>query len=333
MLSRIGSGNRLFRHDRAIAVNSLRANFSRWHDRLTALGILAAGLAVAHSWSIDQAWATAAWAAALAAGAAGLGTGHLLAVRLAFHRSDGVLAADALQPARARPFRFAWHASALTGIAAITLIARPALVLVSIPAYVAGAALAEVTSRLTLPRARARLAFDRSIGLRLHRPIAGAAAAGVVLLSLAPAQLLNPNGRLALIGIEVVLFAMLLTRVDHAIARFRSTIGHRPLQLLLDHAAGLLVFVGIAAPGCWLVGEPLAAGILVAAAAAMLWLLAMRVFAYCANGKRVADVLVTVMTGLLVLIAFAMIILLPVVAGVMLWQLHHRAASKTWLLA
>jgi hypothetical protein len=322
----------LFRHDRQIAVNTAKANFTGWNDRLIAGAMLLLALVFVRAWAGDQSWKVAAWAACAVGAGAGIWASRLLAARIAFHRFDGLLAADAVQAALSRRYLLAWHGIAIAALATVTLVARPSLLIVSVPAYIAGALLAGVTDRLATRRIAARPALGRSVRRLLHRPGAGAVAAVILCLSLLPAQALEMEGQLAVIGIEVLLFAAALTPVEQDIVRFKASSGHGPWRIILGYSHGLLLFAVIAAPVCWLVIGPVPASIVLATSAATLLLLAMRVCAYAVHGKRFADFLVSILAGLFALVAWWMIVLLPFVALAALWQLQRRAAAKTWLL-
>lgn len=329
----LGLSNRLFRHDLRIAINTARANFARWNDRLVAGAALCVALAVMHGWAANQPGGTAAWAACGVGIVAGVGASRLLAARIEFQAFDGLLAADAVQPSLRRHYSLAWHAIGIATLAVVTLIARPSLLFISAPAYIFGALMAGGVSRLSVQRMAAGRALGRTLRRWLHRPGAGVAAAAIFLLTVLPTQALEPNGQLAAIGIEAVLFALALTMVEQDIVRFRSSSGHRPWRIVLSYANGLLLFAGMAAPACLLVMGPAAASIVLAASAAILLLLAMRVLAYCVHSKRFADLLVSMLVGVMALTAYSMIVLLPVVIIALLWQLQRRAAAKTWMLA
>lgn len=295
--------------------------------------ILFAALAFVRSWFGNQPWEIAAGSAFGVGVIAGLGAGRLVAARIAFHSFDGLLAADAVQPALARRYMVAWHGIAITAMVAVTLIARPSLLVVSVPAYLAGVFAAGVTARLSVRRIAGKAAVESIVRRWLHRPRAGIVAATLLLLSLLPAYGLETRGRLALVGMEAVLFTVVLTTVEQDIVRFKASSGHAPWHIVINHSYPLLLFAGVTAPVCWLVLGPAPAGIVLAASAAMLLLMAMRILAYCAHSKRFADFLVTIFAALLMLVAYSMTILLPAVAAAVLWQLQRRAAAKTWLLA
>lgn len=322
----------MLRHDRLIAINTARANFTGWNDRLIAGAMLFLALAFVRGWAGDQSWKVAAGAACVAGVGIGIWASRLLAARIAFHRFDGLLAADAVQPALWRRYLLAWHGIGIATLATVTLIARPSLLVIGVPAYVAGALLAGAAGRLATRRIAARPALGRSVQRLLHRPGAGVVAAILLLLSLLPAQALEKEGQMAVIGLEALLFAAALTPVEQDIVRFKAGSGHSPRRIVIGYSYGLLLFAAIAAPVCWLVIGPVPASIVLAISAAMLLLLAMRVCAYCVHGKRFADLLVSILVGLFALVAWWMIVLLPFVALAALWQLQRRAAAKTWLL-
>ncbi len=77
--------NRLFRQDRLIASNKIRATFAGWHDRAIAALMLLAALAVVRAWFADRPSTVAAWTALAAGTVIGIGAGRLVAARLAFH--------------------------------------------------------------------------------------------------------------------------------------------------------------------------------------------------------------------------------------------------------
>ncbi len=290
-------------------------------------------LAVARAWSEDQPWKIAAWAAFGVGVGIGMGTARILTSRLAFHSFDGLLAADAAQPSLCRRYMVAWHGIGITTLAGVTLIARPSLLIISVPAYLLGVFVTGVTGRLAMRRIAGRPAMGRTVRRWLNRPGAGVLAAMILLLSLLPAYTLETKGLLAVVGMEAVLFAVALTIVDQDIVRFKAGSGHGPWRIAISCSYGLLLFAGMTVPVCCLTTGVTPASIVLAASAAMLWLLAMRVFAYCVHSKRLADLLVSISAGLLALVTYSMIILLPFVAIAILWHLQRRAAAKTWLLA
>lgn len=326
--------NRLFRQDRLIASNTIRATFAGWHDRAIAAFMLLAALAVAHAWFTDRPWMIAAWTALGAGTLIGTGAGRLVRARLAFHAFDGLLAADALHPQTRRRYMTAWHGVGLALLAVATLIVLPSLLVVSVPAYLAGVLIAGLTGGVRMPK---RIAGTTRPGWTLrawsHRPIAGVAAAMVLLLLLLPARTLGTNALMAVVGIGTILLALTLTGIDDAIVRFMTIAGHGSRRIVVHHGKGIATFLAVSVPGCWIISGPVAASIAAAACVAMLLLLTLRVLAYRLHTKRFADFLVSILAGLLMLVAYSIPVALPVLALAMLWQLQRRRQAKTWLLA
>ena len=329
-----GQTSRLFRHDRLIARNELRAAFTGRHDWVIAALMLLGALAVVRAWFADRPWVVAAWAALVAGTVIGIGAGRIVGTRLTFHASDGLLASDALQPQIRRLYKAAWHGVGLALLAAVTLIARPSLLVVSVPAYLAGVLVAGLTSSVRTPR---RIAGTTRPGWTIrawaHSPVVGLPAAMVLLLSLLPARALGTNAVLTVIAIETVLLTLMLTSVDDDIVRFMAMAGHGARRIVVRHAKGLATFLAIAVPGCWIMLGAIAAGIVAAAGVAVMLLLTLRILAYRLHAKRFADLLVSILAGLLMLLAYSMPVALPVIALAMLWQLQRRGRTKTWLMA
>jgi len=326
--------NRLFRQDRLIASNTIRATFAGWHDRAIAAFMLLVVLAVAHAWFADRPGKVAAWTALGASTLIGIGAGRPVRARLAFHAFDGLLAADALHPHTRLRYMTAWHGVGLALLAVATLIVRPSLLVISVPAYLVGVLIAGLTGGVRMPK---RIAGTARPGWTLrvwsHRPIAGVAAATILLLLLLPARTLGTNALMAVVGIGTVLLALMLTSVDDAVVRFMTIAGHGSRRIFVHHGKGIATFLAMSVPGCWIMLGPVAAGIAAAACVAMLLLLTLRVLAYRLHTRRFADFLVSILTGLLMLVAYSMPVALPVLALAMLWQLQRRGRTKTWLLA
>jgi len=326
--------NRLFRQDRLIALNTIRATFVGWHDRAIAALMLFAALAFVHAWFAARPWVVAAWAALAVGGMIGIGAGHLVRTRLAFHAFDGLLAADALHPHTRLRYMTAWHGVGLALLAVATLIAHPSLLVVSVPAYLAGVLIARLTGGVRVPKRIVGMARPGwTLRAWSHRPIAGVAAATVLLLLLLPARTLGTNALMAVVGIAAILLALALTGVDDAVVRFMTIVGHGSRHIFIHYGKGIATFLAVSVPGCWIILGPVAAGIATAACVVMLLLLTLRVLAYRLHAKRFADFLVSILTGLLMLVAYSMPVALPVLALAMLWQLQRRGRTKTWLLA
>jgi len=331
--ARVKAG-RLFRQDRLILTNTIRATFAGWHDRAIAALMLLAALAAVHAWFADRPWRIAAWAAVVMGLSAGIGAGRLVGARLAFQAFDGLLAADALHPPTRKRYMAAWLGIGLGQLVVLVLIARPSLLVASVPAYLIGALVTGLTGGVRLPK---RIAGTARLGwtLRawLRSPIAGMLAAIVLILLLLPARTLGMNALMAVIGVGTLLSALALTPVDDAIVRFMTIAGLGSRRILLHHAKSMMAFLVIAVPGCWVWSGPVAGCVVFATGTAIVLLMTLRILAYRLHGNRFADVLVSIFAGLLMLVAYAMPVALPVIAPVMLWQLHRRGQAKTWLLA
>lgn len=325
---------RLIRQDRLILSSIIRATFAGWHDRVIAASMLVAAFAAVHAWFLDHPWMIAAWTALAAGVMIGSGAGRLVRIRLAFHAFDGLLATDALHPQPRRRYMAAWHGVGMTLLAVTTLIVRPSLLVVSVPGYVAGVMIAGLTGGVRMPKWIAGTARPGwTLRAWSHRPIAGVAAATIQLLLLLPARTLGTNALMAVVGIATVLLALTLTSVDDAVVRFMTVAGHGAQCIFVHHGKGISTFLAVSVPGCWIMLGPVVAGIAAAACVAMLLLLTLRVLAYRLHTKRFADFLVSMLAGLLMLVAYSMPVALPILAIAMLWQLQRRGQAKTWLLA
>ena len=332
-----GIGGRLFEYDRRIVVNDIRATFAHWQDRLTAVvGLLIIIMGV-RTWFAERPWTVAAWAGLAASGIVGITAGRLIVSRLAFHAVDGSLAADALHLPTRRRYIIAWHAIGLVLLAVVTLVARPPLVFVSLPGYVASALIGGGSFGFAitgLPMRKPRYGEPgRMIRSWAQRPRAGIVGAAILTLSLVSlTSLLSSNAMMLLAGIEAAMLVLALTVVDDGIVRFLTIAGHSSWRIIARQAQGAMLFVGLAAPVCAFAFGAVAAGIVATVSAAALLLMAMRILAYRLHGKRSADFLVSILTAFLILVAYSMPFLVPVVAIAIVWQLQRRAATKTWML-
>ena len=65
----------------------------------------------------------------------------------------------------------------------------------------------------------------------------------------------------------------------------------------------------------------------------MFLVLTLRVLAYRFHGKRSADLLVFIVSGLLALVAWSVPVALPIFVIAIIWHFQRRGRAKTWLLA
>ncbi len=174
----------------------------------------------------------------------------------------------------------AWLSIGLALLVVVFLIARPSLLVASVPAYLVGALVAGLTDGVRLPK---RIAGTVRPGWTLRawsrRPIAGMAAAIVLLILLLPARTLGMNALMAMIGVGTLLFALALTTVDDAIVRFMTIAGHGSRRILVHHAKGMMAFLVIAVPGCWAWSGPVAGGVVFAIGTAVMLLMTLRILA------------------------------------------------------
>jgi hypothetical protein len=292
-------------------------------------------VAAARSWLLDHALRVAAWAALGGGVLIGLTAGRQIAMRLAFHAFDGPLAAEALCPATRRRYLFAWHAIGLTLLAITTVVVRPSLLIASQPGYLIGAFVGHATGSFSLSGfGVGKAGFGRMLRSWIQRPGAGLVAAAILLLSLAfTARYLRPDALVAVAGIETALLGLALTIVDDGSLRFQTITGRGTWRIIGRQARGAMLFVGIAAPVCALAFGAALAPVVAGTSIATLLLMAMRTLAYRIHGKGFADFIVSILTGLLILTAFSMPIVLPFVGIAILWQLQRRSAARTWWLA
>jgi len=312
----------------------VRATFTAWRDRATIALMLVVALTAIHGWCADHPWQIAAIAAFVASIMIGIGTGRLVARRLSFHAYDGLLAADALDTQARRYYLVAWLGIGLALLIVVTLIARPSLLIASAPGYIAGGLFGITTGNLKIPKRIIGTSRPKwTIQAWSRHPIAGAFGTVAVLLPLLPARTLEANALLAIVGVVTLLVVLMLSSVDDAVVRFMTIAGHQSSRIIVHYASGGVVFLAAAVPGCWIILGPGAASIVVLVGAVMLLILALRILAYQLFPKRIADLIVSVLVGLLMLTAYSLPPAMPFVALAIFWHLQRRTRAKRWLLA
>lgn len=329
-----GTTDRLFRHDGIIAVNTMRSAFAGWWDRLIAAALLVVMVVTLRGWFSDLAWTVAVWAACGGTAILGCGAQRLISARLSFHGFDGLLAADALNPAVRRRYGAAWHGVALTALATVVLIARPSLLIVAIPGYLAGVVVARLVGGVRTPHlGRGGRRTTWLVRSRLHDPSAGVAAALLLIAVLLSARGLGERAVLAVAGIATALLGLALTAVEDRVVRFMAIVGHGSIGTVVRHAKGLLTFAGLSVVSGGVIVGVVAAGLIAAVSLALLLFVALRILAYRLHGKRIADVLVGIVVGLILLVGYAVPVAVPLVVIAVLWHLYRRGRAKTWSLA
>jgi hypothetical protein len=334
--SELADINRLIQYEFWVVANATRATFAGWRDKVIALLIALGALAALQSWFAQQPWRVAASAASVAGVILGLGVARLLIARLAFHRFDGVLAADALRQSASRRYMAAFHGVAVVLIAAVMLIVQPSLIPLIIPNYGVGATIAGLLLRFGDSwRIASNLRSGWVVGAWLRRARIGAVAAAILGLSLGllRTQDVGVNVATIIAGVISVLIGLMLTKVDDSVIRFMAILGRSPRSMIFYHAQSMLAFTAGSVTLTGLLLGSRAAIVVIGTSAALLLLLTLRVLAYRLHDKRPADLLIGISSGLLMLTAYYLPIALPVIIVAMLLRIWRRGGAKTWLLS
>lgn len=324
--------HRLLRHDLILASNVLRVTFAHWPDRLLGAFMLIVCAAGARSLIASATEITALWVALAIGIIAGLAASRTLHARLAYQESGGLLAADALRPRERLQYAVAGHGLGLLLLVAATLVVRPSLLLMSVPGYVGGTLVAQLhrlrASRLGSHQSRATWAMQAWS----RRPVAGLAAAALLMVLLLPARTLPTNMQMALAGSATLLIALMLSRLDDTTVRFMASAGFGFGRLFTDHAKGLASFLAAAVAASWAVLGTQGAAVVSAASGVALLLFVLRILAYRLLERRGADLFVSVLLGVLMLVTYSFPPALPVITILMLWQLHRHGHERRWLI-
>ncbi|MFW7266917.1 hypothetical protein ACMAUO_02980 [Gluconacetobacter sp. Hr-1-5] len=330
-----GLGAGLFALERRSMTNAFRACFALWRDRMLALFTLAGFLSCLHLWGRSQPWPMMAAAGGFVACLLGCAIERFLDERLAFHETDGLLAAAALRRRERRQYRMAWHLVGLGIAAFMTLALRPALLPATLPGYVVGVLLGQVTVHVvrslapvgTAPVMRRILAWPR-------RWLAGVGAAVVMVpVLLLVARLPDPAARLWLAGIGASVIALGLTGIDHDVVRFMAGAGHAPWHVIRHHVRGLAAFGVPATLVAFLAIGPAGGGVLLAVSGGSLFLVSLNILVALLYGKQAASLVIMLTFAMIAVIASMLPVLLPLFLVVFLWQLGRRAAARTWIVA
>lgn len=328
-----GWAGRLFRYDLRIAIHAASATFPYWRDRVLASAMLLVGAFALRTGLAERPWSIASWQAFGVGVVIGLAATRVIRARLLFHASDGPLAADALRRATRQRYILGWHAIGLVGLVLITIVARPVLLVVSVPGYVTGRLVAHAAGT-AIPGLRFGGADARRHMLAaLRHPAAAIGSVAILLVPLALAASTLDTGALAAItGVETAILMLALTAIDYPTVRILALTGHPPGATILRQGRNAILFLALAAPGALLALGPIPAATLAAVGAAALLLHTLRVLAYYVHRKPVADVVVFMTAAVTALTAFTAPIALPVVLLVALAHMYGRAHAKTWML-
>jgi uncharacterized membrane protein len=321
------------RHDGLIVGNELRAALSSWSDRLIALVIIVIALAAARSSLSHRPFIFAATAIAALSAVAGAGASRMIPRRLAYHSEEGVIAADALADRPRRHYIMAVHAIICGAVTFFALIVRPGTAVLALIAYLAGAGIPHILCRFTLKgSARRRLSLLRSVKPLLQQPISGACAAIPLVVLLLLFKSIDPVPLAVLIGLISAVAALLLTMADYSVIRFMSSSGYRAGRIIDHHARSLLIFLVLTVAASLALSDRLIVIVLCGVVLTTLVLLTARILAYRVHSKRTADALLSVCVAVACLAGLAIPVLLPLVVLAVLWRLHRRSVSATWLM-
>lgn len=326
----------LIRHDALLCCNALRVALKGWVDRaILLIGIpillLMARAALARS---DDA------SLALAGGAIGLISGFVFARlahgRLEYHRTEGILAARALERGPALRFAtalFATGSVAAIGIAALVALPMVAWTALALPIGGAmGALVGCLKHRLRLPGAAGSLPrFGRS---RLDRPTTGLLlAAPVIAISAIANVYASPSDAIGIAAAASAAGALLLAPVDAAKVRFMAQCGHPALHAVWREVRPLAIFILAVAVAAVPMVKPSGVAIVIALPLALLVVQPLRIMLFRAYGRRTADLLFAAMVAGLALAWFAAPFAAPLAHAGMLWWTARHTRPARWRIA
>lgn len=331
-----GSRYLLLRHELAIAVAGLRFLSHKPIDLLTVLICLPVFIFILQAWTAGQPdQLLQVQAAAIGFFAAFYSARGLLA-RDAYHRTDGIVARQAQRAGE----RLGWAlplfgAAVVPGFAYLAIVnaARPMLWLVATLLGAGAAAALSAIARVLRERRPALSPWLRPGHLRSPRAWLALLATGAALGLTCTALPFEAAG-LAIAAADVALVAVVaLGRVDAMEVQYRTMVGNSSLVIIGTHGLPLLAFftaftATLSSAPPW---EPSAVAAVLGAA--VLVFMAVRVLAYQAFDRRIADWFVT---GLFAIAGMAGLMIPPAALVAMLFGvvwLARRAASQRWSIA
>lgn len=326
----------LVAHDAAIVWAMLRSLGRNRSDLIT---LFFGGLLLAlfgHGWTAHLLPAQLGWLAGGAGVAIGFIATALAIERIAYHRSDGVLAAAA--HGVGAPLRLiAVYLGAALMIGGIGLLIMGDLV----PGwYAAGFTAGGLSGAVMRPIRQTGARWRDRLAHRLSRKdmpsatthwlplIAGTLCGGV--LAVLPVEPLVTVALVVLIAIGVI---AAFGSVDADVVAYRTMMGNTARAIILDRITRPLAFLVpmTAALAVRPNGLALPAAALFTGTAPIL--IALRVLAYRALGRRAGDWFITILLAAAALALFQFPPLAPVVLMAGLFRLARTAALKRWLIA
>lgn len=256
--------------------------------------------------------------------------------RLWFHRTDGVLARDAQRAddgfAYFVPLALAGAALGLSVLAVLGLVDPTGMVLgvcSGLPAGVLFPFLREHAHRWWrrfAPRGLRSLAHTR---LSLAKAAALSVMAGIVSLALPSTHSLDAIA----IGVYLLGVILLTAPVDARVVRYMTLVGHGGASLLRHWLPVQLALLGPLAIVLLLAQEPVPATLAAITAVALPVVTALRIFAYRAVSRLVADWAVAIVILAAVYAGFTAPPLGPMIISAAIVWLARRGAGARWLLA
>lgn len=326
----------LLRHESKIASAGLRAIARKPLDLLTVVVALPVGLLVMRAWTSgqpQQLLALQAFAVGfLVAFYCAMGLLH----RCNYHRTDGILAADAQRAAERLAFASPlFAATTATGFAYLVIVNahRPGLWLAgTLLGAIAGLAWAHL-SRVLRERRLVLLHWLRwrhLPGARSHTLLIAVGAAMGSACAILPLELKEVVIATAAISMIV---SLVLVRVDAAETRYRTMVGHSSWAIVASHVSPLLAFLGPFAATLTLAPHWAPAAVVAVLGLAITAFVAIRVLAYQSFNRRIADWIVTVLVAASAMVGLALPPAAPVAMLFGIVWLARRAASQAWIIA
>ncbi|NCP18406.1 MAG: hypothetical protein GW855_04505 [Erythrobacter sp.] len=324
----------LVRHDAAIAAALARQVARRWRDLLTVLIVLPILALFARAWLAELPVERREIITGIAGFLIAAAVAKTLMSRIAYHRTDGVIAHFAQRSADALcyiPLLLAGGLAVLfAGLFAVTGLASvgPAIgmgagVAVGMLAAFSGDRFGPSTIGLAPGRARA---FQQRHGLAIGAVVSGTA--GLVCALLPSANHLD-----AIVAGGYALAVVILTgQVDATAVRYMAMVGNSSMELLRKWLPLPIVLLVPAAAVLALSQSWVAASVTAVAAAGLPAITILRIFAYRAFSRVLADWLVTILIAVAAYLTFSFPPLGPLaIVAAILW-LAWRGRDARWLV-
>ncbi len=305
---------------------------------LAAICALAIGLMHAHG---PQAM-LGDWRIAVLIGAlAGWLTGRTAIRRLAWHRAEGLLAAEALMPAPGRRFLAMGTALGLAVVAAVGMAVRPGALPFLLSGFLGGTGLGIALRFGALPaisflRGEGSVATPLEAIVATQLPFGWSAASGGVLLTILAAtgmgSWIAESWAPVTLGAGTLLPLLMLGRVDHSVVRFLAATGHGAGRSALLHlAAGAAYLVPVAILAALL--DPRALAVVALIGIGFGCYVSLRVWAYRVRSRRSADTILALSVLGAALAGLLIPPLLVPLIGYLGFTFYRRAQPVTWAMS